>query len=1163
MEVNDLLSKLNDRALSFPSRCSYAASLLSDSHQSWSFPRKTQYIFDWFTSTLIKLARSNPPHPDIFLSAKVWNLMKLFSNILTENSNISVSLKRPLKFITNDDEFFDFKRSFDPQNFIIKCPLLTIFQTSLSLLSIPENGSNNYSIESDDSLVESEIICHVILAFVQQNRVSLPVSFSQVTEFIHSLVQSRPKSFCEVLRPTLGILSEIIIGGSANYKKTFPLLVKFCLQIQMESSSTSVEEKGIWIDFIEKCLFSQEFIDELLNFMTCPAMIKILESSEGEDINESSFPKSLTFQRSLFIELATTKSAAESCPLLYEAFLRSAGSKINRETGFNFFLFLLKKCLNPKDLDPLKRSDQLAKLIFILQSRGNEIYQQRNDEIYRKQSATIEEIFSSAITGKNISGALPYSLLLSIAKLNYYLVLDKLEIIFDIAGSSDLIKSCEDDFISFIIGIFELSALANQLPILLQTILKSKLPFSVLKMSELQLSLVKILRNSLSPFSLHQVYLSLVSEASKSKSAILLLIPVMRSIVKIVDNIESFDKENFQKFQKELLASKNEECLNLFAEIVRWTPGTFLLINVNEDDLSHFPDYILCTLKCKGIISRVLIKEISNDLILKYLPLIAGDMNESDLKSFSRWLLINESDCLKVLSKSVFFEIIPLRDTFLLELVSYIKSGEACFGYISKIIVKLPWEFLKDEITAELIKSLWRTPLIVSQLLKVKDRKKTLEILKETDCNNFIEFLINYGAEIEDDLISKCFQIERSLEFVKSTLETLKQSSSSFKAKFLSKMIKYIIFDIDFDISIEILKFIRFEIDPIKLMKQKEEPVCVGIIDALDIILEWVLNNQVLDDFNNEEFIAKCILNLPESSSLDVSVRCQALKCKFPARNDLEFIEESIELASKLSDSPEVNSIFRKDLLSLIKGLPIDRIKFLIESFINSSNNWRFSFGLQAINQFIHVTAAAPEIFSLFKLNIDDIYESSLKFDIIPTFLASLKSIVQLKKNVTWESEIISNILGVLRRTRQSRPQCYEEIFSILRLIISLHIRKFKSLIPLLVSNICESFCDVKSCEESNSFGRVLSELGSMKRTELEPFALLPLSHTFIITKYPNMGIKKPIQLAMTSLMYHLGGRKQLLQLLSTALVTEHEHRLILKAFIDEYNKFHKYSGRA
>src|SRR5690606_23129681 len=127
----------------------------------------------------------------------------------------------------------------------------------------------------------------------------------QVTEFIRSLVQSRSNlssdSFCQILRPTLGILSAIILGGAANYKKTYPSLVKFCLQ--SPTAECSEEEKHVCINFIGNCLFSQQFIDELLAFMTTPALIHVLESPEP--LNESSFPQSLTFQRTLFIELAT------------------------------------------------------------------------------------------------------------------------------------------------------------------------------------------------------------------------------------------------------------------------------------------------------------------------------------------------------------------------------------------------------------------------------------------------------------------------------------------------------------------------------------------------------------------------------------------------------------------------------------------------------------------------------------------------------------------------------------------------------------------------------------------------------------------------------------------------------------------------------------------
>ena len=1163
MEATDLLSKLNDRSLGFPSRCSIAASLLNpqkDAEVTWSFPRKNQYIFDWFTGSLIKLARASP-RPEIFLSKKVWDLMKVFSDILISHNSAgsSLSLKRPLSFITNDDEFFDYKKSFDPQSFVIKCPLLSIFQVSLSFLSIEVTV-----MDFDDSLVDSDTICPIILTFLKQNRVSLPVSFSQVTEFIRSLVQSRSKlssaSFCQVLSPTLGILTEIILGGTANYKKTYPLLVKFCLQSPTESSE---EEKEIWISFIEKCLFSSEFIDELLNFMTSPAMIKALNSFEL--ISEASFPKSLTFQRCLFIELSTESLAIDSCPLIYEAFLRSSGSKINREAGFNFFTFLLKKCL----ISTRRRNDQLAKLISILQSRGNEIYQQRNDEIYHKQSSIIEEIFTSAMACHSSAyvdsmetdtlNIIPYNLLLSIAKLNYYLVSEKLEEIFSINSESA-------DLINFIIGIFELAGLANQLPILLKTILKSNLPLSILKSPKLISALMKIFRNSLSPFSLHQIYMSLISEDSNT-AALLMLIPVMRSIVKVIDNIESFDKDKFTKFQLRLLERRNDDiCLNLLSEIVRWSPGTFLLIDyssiiTNEESLPYSDSMLnlLFTLKSKNLSSRVSVAASGHEiLILKYLPIIAEDLTEEELKSFSRWLLENEIKCLSALSEAAFFEIIPLRNPFLCELISYIKAAESKSDFITKVIERLPWEYLSDEFMAELIKCLWWSPSNVSQLLMAKNRKDTLKIL--SGCEEFINFLM-YDCSNED-LISKCFQIEHSIDFVRRTLMRLNIATDViFKTEFVSKMMKYLSEAEDIVIH-EFVNFIEIEIDPINLLKRREL-LSIALLDALDTILEWTLNNSE----NKEEFAAKCILQLPKSDAveLEISVRCQALKCKFPASNDLNFIEDSVELASKLdpSDSPAVVGGFKKDLISLIKGLPVENIKQLIGSFIITTDPWKFALGLQAINQLLHVTTAAPAIFSLFQMNIEIIYEKSIKFDLTPIFLASLKSIIQLKKNVTWESEIISNILGILRQTRQSRPQCYEEIFTILRLIVSLHIRKFRTLLSLLVLTICESFCGISSVEESAALGRLLTELGSQKRTELEPFALLPLLYAFISTKYESPVVKKPVQLAMTSLMYHLGTRKQLLQLLSTALVSEHEHRLILKAFIDEYNKFHKYSGRS
>lgn len=1082
--------------------------------------------------------------------------MKNFSDILSSHTNNSanMSLKRPLRSITNDVEFFDYRTSFDPQSFIIKCPLLTIFQASLSLL----NTTETTMMDTDDSLVESEMICSVILAFLKQNRVSLPVSFSQVTEFIRSLVQSRSNlssgSFCQVLRPTLAILSEIVLGGSANYKKTYPLLVKFCLQSSPNVESPE-EEREIWIGFIEKCLFSEEFIDELLNFMTCPAMIKILDSAD--QITEASFPKSLTFQRSLFIEL-TSSISMDSCPLIFESFLRSAGPRINRETGFNFFTFILRKCLPSTN----SRSDQLAKLISILQSRGNEIYQQRNDEIYRKQSSIIEEIFTKAIE----TDVIPYNLLLSIAKLNYYLVSERLE---EILSRSQFANNSDDSISTFIIGIFDLAALANQLPILLKSILKSNLSGSVLKSPKLTLSLVKIFRNNLSPLSLHQIYKDLIIEDSNAL-ALLLLIPVMRSIVKVIDNVESFDKKLFMKFQFGLIEkSKNETLkeisLNLLSEIVRWTPGTHYLIDYTKDFSTNDNDAhlnLLVNLKCKKLIPKVSIITARDHelLILKYLPIIAEDLSESELKSFSRWLLENEVECIKALSEPAFFEIIPLRNPFLFELISKIKKDDKSI-LITKVIAMLPWEFVNDDTAAELIKCSWSSPSNVSQLLKVKDRKETLKIISSTQ--EFVDFLMK--VKDCDDLISKCFRIEHSIEFVKRILKSLESCENViFKAKFVSKMIKYLS-DIEEDLIQEFVKFIETEIDPINLLKNQHRSLTVEFFDALDTILEWTLNNSE----DKEEFLAKCILQLPDKQAgaddFEIAVRCQALKCKFPARNDLKFIEESVEIASKLDpiQAPAVMAVFKKDLMALIKGLPLESIEKLVESLIKNNDPWKFALGLHAINQLIHVTTSAPIVFNIFQGEIEDIFEKSVKFDLTASFLATLKSIIQLKKSVTWESEFLSNVLGVLRRTRQSKPQCHEEIFNVLKLIVSLHVRKFRSLLPLLISVICESFCGISAVEESIGLGRVLSELGSFKRTELEPFVLLPLLSTFITTKYPSVSVKKPLQLAMTSLMYHMGTRKQLLQLLSTALVTEHEHRLLLKSFIDEYNKFHKYSGRS
>lgn len=1155
----DRLNKLNDRNLSFPTRCEIAASFLNPSPQAnWLFPLKNQFIFDWLTGSLLKLAKTDSPKPEIFLNEAVWRLLGSFSEILMENKtscfndtvNVVSSLKRPISMITSDDEFFDFKKSFDSNSLTIKCPLLSIFQTSLALLNTPNR-------DEFVDCVEPEVICSVISNFVQQNRVSLPVSFSQVTDFIRSLLKCQSclpsRSFSNLLRSTLGILEEIILGGAANYKKTYPLLVKFCLE-----SAQSSDSIDIWMNFIEKCLFSQEYIDELLKFLS---NLSVLNESTAV-VNESTFPKSASFQKALLIELANNANSLESCPIIYEAFLRAAGTKITREVGFNFFTFLLRKTLASHCTSNSQKFTQLAKLISVLQSRGNEIYQQRNDQIYRDQSAVIEEILNSALQAEKAS--IPFPLLLSLAKLNYYLIVERLDLI--LTKVDDLSES----FIEFIVGMFQLSSLANQLPILLEIILKSNLPLKAVKNQKLQVALIKIFQSSLSPVSLHQIYLTLSENIDNSELCIVLLIPVIRSIVKVVDNVDSFDREGYLNLQSKLFDKGGDSAFNLLAEIIRWSPGTFLLMedlfNLRANVKIGYANSLnlVCTLKCKDP-KRISLKSqtIPDNyelLILKYLPIIAEDLSTAQLESFSFWLLRNEQICLETLKMFKFYEILEIQQPFFIQLVRFINENiKEKSSYISEIISLLPWEFVNDKMAEELIKCLWTLPETVSSLLKLSSahnvRRETLKCLGKSD--EFVEFLFNCT---ENDLISKCLQVEHSTELIKKIIVKLENGINRLDSvEFVAKILKFADFE-----SEELINFIeKSEINPISLLKSTD--LSVKLLDALDVILEWLVDYKV-------NLVASTILALPANhENLEISVRIQALKCKFPSRTDLEFINEGLEMASKLNTSDSTVSsdsasavvvTFKKDLLCLVKGLPTEQVKIFLTSLL-TDDSWKFSFGLQAFTQLIHITKHVLTVFNLFNDNLDLIYEKSLKYDQIPVFLAGLKSITQLKKNVTWDSKGIANILGVLRKCRQARPECFDEIFVTLRSVVTLHLRQFRALLPLLITNICESFSGVSSVEEATALGRIISELASMKRTELEPFALLPLLNTFICSKYLNNNIRKTLQMSMNNLMYHLGTKKQLLQLLSTALVIEHEHRLILKSFIDEYNKFHKYSGRA
>ena len=445
--------------------------------------------------------------------------------------------------------------------------------------------------------------------------------------------------------------------------------------------------------------------------------------------------------------------------------------------------------------------------------------------------------------------------------------------------------------------------------------------------------------------------------------------------------------------------------------------------------------------------------------------------------------------------------------------------------------------------------------------------------------DNYIKFLFEISKDDTGNLISKCFQVEHSEKLIEKIILKLKgkkdeyEYDNNFTLKFISKMLKFSDFKNE-----KLVSFIKNEIGI------KQGRICIEFLDYLDTIFEWIIK---VEPESGLVFVSSSIIELVSiiessiSSSAPVAstaysfhplllIRIQALKCKFRYRSDIEFINESIELYSKLYESSLNGSsissscTFKKDLLSLAVSIDDDQIRIFLNSLLSTStNHCKFALGLQGFNQFLQISKNVPIVFSIFNDNLDEIYLKSIKFNLIPSFLASLKLILQLKRSGFWESKGISSVLGILRKALQVHPSCFDEIFAIYRLIINLHLRQFKNLLPILISNICESFNISIEIEESLAIGRTISELSSLKRGELEAFALLPIISTFISTKYQNNLIRKPIQLSINNLMYHLGARKQLLQLLSTALIVEHEHRLILKSVIDEYNKFYKYSGRS
>lgn len=1198
------LNHLNDRNIPFPDRCIIAESFLKNSNgkdpKSCLFPRKNQYLFDWLTGSLLKFAKTDSPRPEIFLNTHVWQLFEQFAALLGSSGKGSPQrggLKRPL-MISEEEEFFNYTKSFDVDALVIKSPLLVIFQVSLSLLA-----------STSESQVEGVFISKVIVAFLQQNQVSLPVSFIQVTAFIRSLAQSRhclpPSAFPDLLRPTLVILSDVIIGGAANYKKTYPVLVKFCLEV---ASSDDQQIREIWIEFMKKSLFPREFIDELLGLLVSTSMQNLLKDCSIVCC-DSFFPKSSTFQKTLFIELSSmvcsvsSSASSASSSLVFEAFLQSSGPKISRESGFNFFAFLLKRCLPAKSVCASSYFSQLTELISVLHSRGNEIYQQRNDQIYRDQSAVIEEILTSSLPVDILIGDIPFLLLLSLARLNFYLISSKLNAILNVLSHQQQQETTplSIDAISFVVGMIELSSMANQVPILIETLLTADLPLKLVNDPRLQSALSGIFHKNLNANLLNQIYMILVKSAVSNRSALYLLLPLIKSISKIIDSVDSFDFIGFIALQRSLLTSSlsttstcNEDSLMLLASIVRWSPGkSFLapeLVELIKTEIissssSSALVNLIFTLKCK--FPKIPLK-ISDDflcecetgksadqiffLILKYLPVVSNDLRSENLRCFARWLLsdANEQICLKALKKYQFFEISSLQPHFLAELVE-----KKEISFIQQVFNLIPWEYLKDEhISYKFIQRFWECPAIISHLIQPIDHFIRVDLIRRIFKDDPITFIAFLLSKAEGELVSKCFQVEHSTQVISSAIKHLKQKQQQIQknrsslAVDLAKILRYCE-EMDEAAEVIVVEFIETCVDPVRMIKQEDETLTIESLDALDIILEWLLNCRT-------DLVALTILSLPEFEhksksksilDLNISIRCQALRCKFPARSDLQFIIESIEMATDLDFQSPVGLTFKKDLLALIRALPTERVLQILSSLLLSkpSSKCKIIFALHGINQLVQ--SASEHSFSLFTDHLNEIYQLSLQFEEIKLFLIVFKSIIQIKKRVEWSNFLISKYLGILRKVRQDRnyynscsPAAY---YSILRLMISAHCRSH--LIPMIVSMISEEIELISkrdNLEESQELSRVITELSSKRRGEIEPFCLLPIIHSFVTASFSSSGQRKPIQLAMNSLMNHLVMTKNILQFLSTTLIFDHEHRIILKSFIDEYKKFYKYSGR-
>lgn len=1027
------------------------------------FPRRTQVLFDWLGSSLVKQAKSETPRPEVFLAPEVWTLLDAFLEAL-----LSPAASKKRKMMMDMD---DYRKCFDSTSLVIKVPLLFVFQVSLQLVSTTPQPD----------------IERVILGFLLQNRSSLPVNMSQIIAFIKMLCTKRQQltRFTELLRISLSIFGQIIASGAANYKKSYPSILQFALDTEVAS------DEELWIDCWQRCLFPE--VDELCAMLKGEILAGLMKNPSKPV--DSAFPKTVSIQKLLLVQLSTAAACApRTLSSIYEAFLRAAEGKVDRESGFNFLAFLISRCPAVKG-----NAAALAALLAVLHSRGNEIYQQRNDDIYRAQSEIIQNIFEAALKTDD------FLLLLQIARLNYYLVLEKF--------SSQILPKLNDseDAKQLLGGMFELATQANQMPSFVSSLLAVNAAgkeISFLNDREIQTALAALFSRAI-PLSALQNIFTLLAECDAPVKRQLIR-PVLKNVDRLLD-ARLLPKDQYFALQRRCLETRQ---FDLLVFLVRWTP-THLDLDDSLFEARKRPLALTLALKFKNParVSVEIDETVSSDdlrLIVDYLPVIAGDCSRSVLKKVAKWLITKEPELLSQLLKNpLFFEIEAFRKPFLSRCKKHNHNNP-------HVIASLPAEYFDDDEAVELAQAALKSDQTNDDVMRAVlisghfIRCGVLEALQKED--SFVDFLLRCSSSSsKDDLISKCVEADKSGKLLRKLVKRKPGLSQLARALKYSQSSQF-----EEEEAAVVVKSV------LKLLPSSFNSA--SDVDDLGVVLEWLGADEA----------AKLLSKVKVADG----ARLLALQLRFcPEKAS---IAEALQRLRESTD-PAVQSSLRKGLVSAVKQTRSGDSSCL-DLILQDEDTW-----LSAIGQLLNVPGRSQEAFAHFFAHFDVVQSKQL--------LPVLKSACQLKRGVTWSTELLARVLGKLRSRLITDG---ENVCSIWKTLVSQHWWHLRRLSPLFVSCLTEA---LQMPQLESPLARVIHELGALKIGDLEPFSLLPLLHAFC--RSATASRSRPIQLAMNSVMRHFSSQSQLLQLLSSALIVEEEQRLVLRAFLDEYNKFYKFTGRA